>query len=269
MISFPNAKINLGLNIIEKRADGYHNIESVFYPVGWKDVLEILPSDNLNFKSSGIKIPGKEEENLCLKAYHLLKKDFDIPPVNIYLHKILPIGAGLGGGSSDAAFTLIRINELFELKITNSDLQKYAKKIGSDCAFFIENKPKFCYKKGDSFKNSNVDLSGKYILLIFPEIHVSTAEAYRGIVPTKPENMLKEIIKQPITDWKYLMKNDFEETIFQLYPELNEIKKLLYSVGAIYASMSGSGSTMYGIFEKKIILSESFKSKFLIWEGEL
>ena len=266
MIAFPNAKINLGLNIVSKRPDGYHNLESCFYPVLWQDILEILPSKKTQFTSSGIDIPGNPDSNLCLKAYQFLKKDFDIPPVNIHLHKIIPIGAGLGGGSADATFTLKMLNELFELQISDESLERYASQLGSDCPFFVENKPVYATGTGTDFSSINIDLTGKYIVIVKPEVHVSTAKAYAGITPQVPPINVKEIIEIRNTrEWKDLLKNDFEEGIFHSHPEVAAVKQLLYDHGAIYASMSGSGSAVFGIFdfEPNIKKSESvFFGKF-------
>ncbi len=269
MIVFPNAKINLGLNITEKRGDGFHTIQSCFLPVQWQDILEIIPAKKTTFKSSGIDIPGKPENNLCLKAYQLLKKDFQLPNVEIYLHKIIPIGAGLGGGSADAAFTLKVLNQLFELYLDDFILEEYAEKIGSDCPFFIKNKPTLALEKGTVFEAINTNLSGKHIVLVYPNIHISTAEAYAGIKPQKPTFSIKDIIENhPITEWENLLKNDFEASIFPNHPQLSKIKNQLYALGASYASMSGSGSTIYGIFGQKPELGSIFPN-FMIWEGTL
>jgi 4-diphosphocytidyl-2-C-methyl-D-erythritol kinase len=261
MVVFPNAKINLGLYITEKRKDGFHNLESCFYPIPWIDALEILPSDNFKFTSSGTDIPGNTEDNLCIKIYQILKKEFNLPEVNIYLHKTIPIGAGLGGGSSDAAFTIKLLNELFELKLNEEQMESYVRPLGSDCAFFIRNKPVFAFGKGDQFENINVNLSGKYGLIIYPEVHISTKEAYSGITPRKPSNSIKNILSGDIYSWKDLLKNDFEESIFKKYQALSSLKQNLYDHGAVYASMSGSGSCMYGIFEKDPQIF-SFQTKF-------
>ena len=255
MVVFPNAKINLGLNIIEKRTDGYHNIESCFYPIPLTDALEVIESDKLSFTSSGIPIPGDPESNLCLKAYHLLKKHYDLPLVEIHLHKNIPIGAGLGGGSSDGAFMLKLLNEKFELGIDNPALEKLAGELGSDCPFFIENKPVFVEGKGNVFSPVEVSLKGKYLVLVMPDVHVSTAQAYAGITPQQPEAGLKEILEQkPMKRWQDLVKNDFEESVFAKHPELERIKNQLIEEGAIYASMTGSGAAVFGVFEEKPIL---------------
>lgn len=248
MITFPNAKINLGLNITERRADGYHNLETVFYPIQIKDALEVIESDTLSFQSSGIYIPGNPESNLCLKAYHLLNRDFDLPPVSIHLHKHIPIGAGLGGGSADAAFFIKLMSQYFNLSLNNEAMMNYARQLGADCAFFIENKPVFAFKKGDRFESVQVDLSAYTIVLIMPPVHVSTAEAYGGIKPTPVQRSLQELIQLPVAEWKELIKNDFEESIFKNHPTISNVKNALYEAGALYASMSGSGASVFGIF---------------------
>ncbi|MCB9361360.1 MAG: 4-(cytidine 5'-diphospho)-2-C-methyl-D-erythritol kinase [Flavobacteriales bacterium] len=251
MVLFPNAKINIGLNITEKRADGFHNIESIFYPIfDLYDVLEIVKNDELKFTSTGIKIPGDKQNNLCLKAYYLLKQDFDISPVHIYLLKVIPIGAGLGGGSADAAFTLKGLNELFELNLMDDELMNYARKLGSDCAFFIKNKPVYAFNKGDEFEAVNLDLSTYKIKVEYPNIHIGTAEAYAGVSPKHSEKNIKELILAPIETWKNEIKNDFEDSVFTNYPAIKELKEKMYKEGALYASMTGSGSAVYGVFSK-------------------
>ena len=248
MISFPNAKINIGLNVVSKRMDGYHNLETIFYPVKLADVLEIADSEKQEITISGIQIDGSPNENLILKAYYLLIKDFHLPPVKFYLHKIIPFGAGLGGGSSDAAYTFNLLNEYFGLGINSAQLKKYAAQIGADCPFFIENKPAFATGIGDQLNNINLDLSGLGILIVKPPFSVSTIEAYKNIVPTKPKFNLKEIETVPVEKWKDLVINDFEQSVFYEYPEIKQIKETLYNLGAIYSSMSGSGSAVFGIF---------------------
>ncbi len=248
MVTFPNVKINLGLNILKKRADGFHDIESCFYPVNWCDALEIIPSSKLTFRSFGIDIPGNPEENLCLKAYHLLKKDFDIPPVEIILLKNVPIGAGLGGGSSDASFTLKTLNEIFSLSLSNEQLRRYASQLGSDCPFFINNQPVIASGTGTTFSDSSIQLSGKHITIIYPNIHVSTKEAYANVQPNDQTIPIEKLISAPIEAWRNELKNDFELSLFPKYPQLQELKDLLYDKGARYASMTGSGSAVYGIF---------------------
>lgn len=267
MLSFPNAKINIGLSITEKRPDGFHNLESCFYPVGWSDVLEIMPAKKLLFKSTGIEIPGNPATNLCLKAYHLVKQDFKLPPVMIHLHKIVPIGAGLGGGSADCAFTIKTLNELFELNMSVETMENYARQLGSDCAFFIQNKPKFCFGKGDEFSEINVDLSDKYIVLVNPNIHISTAEAYSGVKPKKAHIDLREILQKPVNQWSNVVKNDFENHLLPKYPAISTIKNSLHTQGAEYVSMTGSGSTVFGIFDKEIDLKEVF-ANYSVWQGK-
>ncbi|MDH5474822.1 MAG: 4-(cytidine 5'-diphospho)-2-C-methyl-D-erythritol kinase [Cyclobacteriaceae bacterium] len=253
MVSFPNAKINLGLNITSKRIDGYHNIASCFYPIPWHDILEIIPSEKLKFTNSGISIPGNIEDNLCLKAFHLLKKEYDIPNVHIHLHKIIPIGAGLGGGSSDAAFTLKTLNKKFKLRIDNQHLEYYAAQLGSDCPFFIKNSPILATETGTTFSPVSVELSKKFLIVMKPDIHISTAEAYVGVTPKPLKPTVKDIIENsPITKWRDLLHNDFEDSIFPNHPEIESIKKELYKKGASFASMTGSGSAVYGIFEEAI-----------------
>lgn len=264
MICFPNAKINIGLNITDKRADGFHNIESCFYPIPWHDVLEIIPAKEMNFTSYGIKIPGDASTNLCLKAYELVKSDFKIPPVNIYLQKIIPIGAGMGGGSSDAAFTLKTLNTLFDLKLSNIQLIEYAKQLGSDCAFFIENKPVIALEKGEVFQNTSLSLTGKTIVAIYPNLHISTKEAYSNVTPFKREVDLSTLLKKPITNWNTTIINDFEKGIIKNYPTIQHIKEELDKQGAIYSSMTGSGSTVFGVFEKEPETSLNLKISFIL-----
>lgn len=276
MIYFPNAKINIGLNIIEKRPDGFHNLETVFYPVSWCEPLEVIVAGKENnmggatikFESSGIPISGDSRSNLCVRAYNLLSADFALPPVDMHLHKVLPIGAGLGGGSADAAFTIKILNDLFQLHLSAEKMQGYARQLGSDCAFFIENKPVLAYERGDVFVPVGLNLSGYYIALVKPPVHISTAEAYAGIHPRKPERSLKELIQLPVEQWKDVVMNDFEASIFTKYPQIETIKKELYSLGAIYASMSGSGSCVYGLFSDKTNLKSAFQT-CEVWEGKL
>lgn len=253
MILYPNAKINLGLFVTEKRSDGFHNIETIFYPLeGLSDILEVvLSQDNKSeFTFSGLSINCEPKDNIIQKAYNLIDADFGLPPLKVHLHKIIPFGAGLGGGSSDAAFMLKAINVLCGLKLSTSELEEYASKIGSDCAFFIRNKPVFAYGRGELFEEVNLSLSNYYIALIKPEIFVSTADAYALIKPKSSAINLRKL-SDNIQDWKDVLVNDFEEGIFSKYPEINEIKSYLYDLGAIYSSMSGSGSSVYGIFKDK------------------
>lgn len=252
MITFPNAKINLGLNITEKRPDGYHNLETVFYPIPLEDGLEITLSNDSSQKfvlhQSGMEIAGDPETNLVVKAYKLLDETFHLPPVEIYLHKRIPSGAGLGGGSADAAFMLKLLNEKFRLNLEDRQLERYAAGLGADCAFFIKNSPTFAEGIGDLFSSVTLSLKGHRLVLVKPDIFVSTREAFARIRPHRPEHSLKEIIRLPMSEWKERMVNDFEESVFSQYPAIGEIKKELYQQGAIYAAMSGSGSSVFGIF---------------------
>ncbi|GAB3954851.1 4-(cytidine 5'-diphospho)-2-C-methyl-D-erythritol kinase [Spirosoma harenae] len=268
MLTFPTCKINLGLRITEKRADGFHNLQSCFYPVGWGDIVETIPSDEFSFSSSGLPIPGASQSNLCVKAYELLKADFDLPPVQMHLHKLVPIGAGLGGGSSDAAFALKLLNEQFKLYLGTSQLEDYARLLGSDCAFFIQNRPLYCTEKGDVFSEISVDLTGYHILLVYPNLAISTAEAYAGVRPRRPETPLLDQLKAPIDAWQNTIHNDFEDSLFPRYPILSQLKKQLYEAGAVYASMSGSGSTVYGIFHAPVAIPNQFQ-QYSVWQGKL
>ncbi|AWV98085.1 4-(cytidine 5'-diphospho)-2-C-methyl-D-erythritol kinase [Arcticibacterium luteifluviistationis] len=269
MISFPNAKINIGLNILHKREDGFHNIESVFYPIAWQDALEACIASSFEFNSSGLDIPGDTKNNLIIKAYKLLEEF--IPPkekVKIHLHKVIPMGAGLGGGSADGAFALKLLNELFKLNLSEELLESMAGKLGSDCPFFIQNKPVFCYDRGIKFKEIDLDLSSYKICVVNPNIHISTAEAYGAITTSLPKNALMDAIKKPIAAWKGIITNDFEEPLAKKYPKIGAIKKQLYTLGACYASMTGSGSTVYGIFDKEIDTKKHFEG-LTTWQGQM
>jgi 4-diphosphocytidyl-2-C-methyl-D-erythritol kinase len=260
MLIFPNAKINIGLNVINRRDDGYHNLETVFYPIKIKDALEVIEADELSFESSGLEIPGRVEDNLCVKGYHLLKKDFDLPPVKIHLHKNIPIGAGLGGGSADAAFFIRLMNQKFELELSDDRMIDYTRKLGADCAFFIKNKPVFAFDKGDEFEQVKLNLSAYEIVLVMPPVHVSTSEAYGGVKPAEVKESLMELVALPVKEWKSHIKNDFEISIFKNHPEIRGVKAALYEAGAVYASMSGSGASVFGIFDKLPDLTEFEKS---------
>lgn len=251
MILFPNAKINLGLAITEKRQDGYHNIESVFYPIPLYDTLEIIKSDEFKFKLYGLTIEGDLEHNLCYKAYQLLKKDFNIPAVQLILHKNIPMGAGLGGGSSDAAFTIMGLNKIFNLNLTNTILMSYASNIGSDCSFFIQNTPCFAELKGENLTPIEINLSNYYLKLIKPSIHISTAKAYQNIKPQKTTISFKQIIEEKtVEEWKNYLYNDFEKQAFIDFPILKAIKQQMYDEGALFAGMTGSGSAIFGIYQQ-------------------
>ncbi|WP_321371544.1 4-(cytidine 5'-diphospho)-2-C-methyl-D-erythritol kinase [uncultured Draconibacterium sp.] len=248
MITFPNAKINIGLNVVEKRPDGYHNLETIFYPVKLSDALEVIEAEETTFSSSGIELDATAKNNLVYKAYTLLARDFDLPPVKMHLHKVIPFGAGLGGGSADAAFALKMLSDYFNLDLATTILEDYAAGIGADCPFFIQNRPTFAHGIGDQFKPVNLDLSAYEIVIVKPPFSVSTPQAYQNITPAKPDFNLLEIEKLPIEDWKALVKNDFEKSVFPQFPEIENLKNNLYEAGAVYASMSGSGSAVFGIF---------------------
>ena len=268
MIVFPNAKINLGLQITGKRDDGYHNILSCFYPLPWCDILEIVESQKFKFESSGLPVPGKAEDNLCVKAYQLLKKDFQLPPVHICLHKQIPMGAGLGGGSADASFTLKVLNELFYLFLDDTILEDYALQLGSDCPFFINNQPVLASGRGEKFQPIALTLSGKYVVMVTPPVHISTGAAYAGVQPRQPDVSLKQILEEkPVHVWKDHVANDFEVSVFQQFPQIGAIKEQLYTMGAAYASMSGSGASVYGIFEEEKAINNSFPDDYLVWQG--
>jgi 4-diphosphocytidyl-2-C-methyl-D-erythritol kinase len=268
MVIFPHCKINLGLHVISKREDGYHNIETCFYPIPWTDILEIIPAREFSFTSSGSDIPGKEEDNLCIRAYRLLQTQFNLTPVKIHLHKVLPTGAGLGGGSSDAAFTLRLLNSIFDLNLNTIQLREFAAQLGSDCAFFIDDKPMLGSGRGEQLAEVPSILKELYMIIIKPDIHVSTAEAYAGVKPHVPNQTLAEILTLPVVEWKDLLVNDFEKSVFVKYPAIESIKKELYDHGALYASMSGSGSSVFGIFLAQTELAHYFKG-MQYWGGYL
>lgn len=256
MITYPNAKINLGLNIVEKRPDGYHNLETIFYPINLQDALEVTNLDDekeYSLTLSGTPIEGETDDNLVVKAYRLLKADYpDMAPVNIHMFKHIPTGAGLGGGSSDAAFMIKLLNEKFHLNISVEKMEEYASRLGADCAFFIKNQPVFASGIGNIFEPVQLSLKGYYLVLVKPDIFVSTKEAYALVKPHKSAVSLKEIVRMPVETWRATMKNDFEESVFARYPEIAAIKDKLYDMGAIYASMSGSGSSVFGIFREQV-----------------
>ncbi|CAN5298714.1 4-(cytidine 5'-diphospho)-2-C-methyl-D-erythritol kinase [soil metagenome] len=268
MVAFPFCKINLGLQILNKQPDGYHSISTCFFPVRWTDVLEILPASKTRFTQTGITIPGEAADNLCLKAYHLLQNDFNLSPVEMHLHKIIPTGAGLGGGSSDAAHTLTILNGVFELGLSQEQLMSYASRIGSDCSYFVQDKPMLGSGRGEILEAIEIDLNGYHIALITPDLHVSTAEAYSRVTPFRHAVELKQILKQPVIKWRDQLKNDFEESVFNKLPAIKELKEQMYSLGALYASMSGSGSSVFGIFEREIDLRSQFRN-VQGWAGQL
>jgi 4-diphosphocytidyl-2-C-methyl-D-erythritol kinase len=252
MVFFPNAKINLGLHVIGRRPDGFHNIETVFYPIPLCDAAEILRSDDndLSFNYTGINLPGNAEDNLCIKAYRLLKNDIPtLPGIQFHLHKAIPAGAGLGGGSADAAFMLKALNEYFDLSLSASQLHDYAIQLGSDCPFFILNQPALATGRGEVLTPVNINLSAYSIVIVNPGIHVNTGNAFSMLTPATPAHSLNDVMQAPVSSWKYHLVNDFEASVSKQHPPIAEIKNSLYDAGATYVSMSGSGSTVYGLFE--------------------
>lgn len=270
MIVFPNAKINLGLHVLHKREDGYHDLETIFYPIPLTDSLEIIlnrqpKSPQFPFSSSGLPVSGNPSSNLCVKAYKLLKKDFpDLPSLQIHLHKVIPSGAGLGGGSADGAFTLQLINDLLGLNLTREQLLSYASQLGSDCPFFIINKPCFARGRGELLEPIDLDLSDYSFLIVNPGTHIDTGRAFLGITPTTPVRSLKAIIQSPIERWKDELSNDFEKPIFRDHWDIVDIKDEMYSKGAVYASMSGSGSTVFGLFRNDQPIECKFPDHYFV-----
>lgn len=257
MVTFPNAKINLGLDVVEKRPDGYHNLETLFYPIPLEDILEInttkdADAPDCKFTMHNAVFEGDSNDNLVVKAYRILAVDHKLPKVEIALYKNIPTGAGLGGGSADAAFTLKMLNEIASLGLSDDRLEEYAVQIGADCAFFIRNTPAYATGIGNILTTTTCNIKGYTLVLVKPEIHISTKEAYSLICPEKPGTPLSEIIKLPIGQWKGVMKNDFEKSVFAAHPSMESIKEQLYAMGALYASMSGSGSAFFGIFKEEV-----------------
>ena len=273
MVVFPNCKINIGLRIGSKRADGFHNLSTIFIPIPLTDAVEIIPATSANgkqviYSQSGIAIDGNEADNLCIKAYYLLQKDFpQLPAVRMHLHKNIPMGAGLGGGSADASFTLQLLNKQFQLNLSTTQLIDYSLQLGSDCPFFIINKPCIATGRGEILEELLLDLSSYTIMLVNPGIHINTGWAFKQLqlsgTESAPDN-LTAIIKEPIDSWKNDLTNDFELPVFHLHPEIKKIKEVLYSNGAKYAAMSGSGSTIFGIFEKDCIPTIKFPESYFL-----
>jgi len=269
MLLFPNAKINIGLNIISRRDDGYHNIETLFFPVGLKDALEFVEnsSGQINLSMSGIPMDLDPRNNLIVKAYHLLASKNRLPGLDVHLHKAIPFGAGLGGGSSDAAFFLNGLNDYFALGLSKAELKTLAYQLGADCSFFIENRPALATGIGEILKPLEVNLPGYHLLIVKPSFGVPTKEAYARTIPSVPAIPLAESIKKKPGEWMNLVRNDFEFSVFQVYPEIEKIKNYLIEKGAVYASMSGSGSSVFGLFTSEPDLSGSFfKNDYFIWK---
>ena len=264
MILFPPCKINLGLRVISKREDGYHSLETLMFQLPFTDILEIVKAENFSIKTTGIEIQDSFENNLCFKAYQLLKKDFKIGNVSIHLHKNIPMGAGLGGGSADGTYTLLLLNELFELKLNNDTLREYAAELGSDCPLFVEKSPQIATGRGEILAPFSINLSGYYIHIINLGIHVNTKDAFSNLVLNQQKESIIETLKLPISDWKITLKNDFETTVFEKYPELKNLKTKLYQEGADYVSMTGSGSTIFAIkSQKPSLLFENQKENII------
>jgi 4-diphosphocytidyl-2-C-methyl-D-erythritol kinase len=269
MVAFPPCKINLGLSIVRKRGDGYHDIETCFYPLPFTDVLEIIPARSAQFTTSGLAIPGSPDENICVKACSLLTEDFALPPVSIHLHKIIPTGAGLGGGSSDAAHTLRLLNGIFNLRLDQEKLMSYAARLGSDCSFFVQDNPMMGFGRGEVLKSAEADLKGKFLILLHPGLHVSTADAYSGVTPGAPVFPIESTVTKSVDQWKILLQNDFEKSVFERFPLIATLKDELYKSGALYASMSGSGSSVFGIFETAVDVNGTPAAPYVIWKGFL
>jgi 4-diphosphocytidyl-2-C-methyl-D-erythritol kinase len=271
MIQFPNCKINLGLNVISKRSDGFHNLETIFYPVPLHDALEIMIAADgvFQFHVTGFAVPGGNDQNLCVKAFRLLQADFGLPEVKMHLHKAIPMGSGLGGGSSDGAFTLKMLNDLFTLGLDNDQLKDHVRHLGSDCAFFIENYPQFAIEKGEQLEPVSIDLSGLFLVLVFPDIHIVTTDAYKMVLPRIPSRPIREVIMMPMEDWKDLLINDFEKPVLEKYPVIGEIKQKLYDEGAVYSCMTGSGSAVFGFFKEEPHFAISPFRCFTIYLGAI
>ena len=265
MIFFPNAKINIGLYITEKRKDGYHNLETVFYPVSLSDILEIQQrNDNQRIlNNTGIQIPVPFEQNLCFRAYKMIQQQYSIPEVNFHLHKITPYGSGLGGGSSDASYTLKALNQLFRLNIKDDELKTMAAHLGSDCPFFIDNRPSFAWEKGNITEPIHLSIKGFYLILVMPNIQIDTPKAYQEIKPFKRKKSLRKIVlNEPIENWNEKITNDFESNILNKYPLMKQIKQILIEKGAAFTSLSGSGSAIYGLFKEKPALGKELEQHF-------
>ena len=261
MVTFPNAKINLGLDVVERRPDGYHNLETVFYPIPLQDILEITTVDDdaapeYTFTMHNAVFENDSNDNLVVRAYKILAADHKMPKVKMALYKNIPTGAGLGGGSADAAFALKMLNEIAALGLSDEKLEEYAARLGADCAFFVKNTPAYATGIGNILSPTPCNLNGYCMVIVKPEIHISTKEAYALVRPQHPETPLTQIAAMPVNKWKGLMKNDFEKSVFAQYPAMEKIKDGLYAMGAVYASMSGSGSAFFGIFEQEQDLNE-------------
>lgn len=275
MIVYPNAKINLGLSIVNKRSDGFHDIETVMYPIPLFDKITLTrnensaPAQKLVFSSTGLAIDGKPESNLIVKAFNLLVADYDMPATQIHLEKIIPFGAGLGGGSADCAFTITALNQLYQLKLTNKQMKSYAAALGSDCPFFISNKPALAKGRGELLSETSVNLEGQFLVLVIPPFGINTKQAYSMVKPQQPKIPVEALIKQPLEFWKNALTNDFEASVFKQQPGIEAVKNALYEQGAIYASLSGSGSASFGIFNSPQNLNNIFPENYFVWSTQL
>lgn len=269
MITFPIAKINLGLNIVSRRTDGYHNLETVFYPIPIKDALEIYPMDDAfpsptpcDLKVTNIGIDGDEQRNLVVRAYNLLAENYTLPRIHAHLHKSIPTQAGMGGGSSDCAYMIRLLNDTFALGMTDGEMAGYAARLGADCPFFILSRPAYAEGTGERLQPIDLDLTGWHIAVVRPDIPVSTREAFALITPQQPPVCCRDIVAQPVETWRGRLTNDFEQSVFAQHPELGRIKQRLYDLGAVYAAMSGSGSSLFGLFRNHIDTDSHFGGMF-------
>lgn len=273
MLLLPNCKINIGLNVVSRRADGYHDLETVFYPIPLRDNLEFEPikdsDEAFRLTVHGAQVTMKSEENLVVKVFLDLQKEFDLPPLDIFLYKNIPTGAGLGGGSSDAAFMMTGLNEAFSLGLSEEEMERRIAKYGADCAFFIRNTTAFATGIGDVLSPISLSLAGKWILLVKPDIFVSTKEAYAQVRPHRPQVSLHDAVLAPIELWRHSVVNDFEASVFPNHPELQAIKQTLYDMGALYAAMSGSGSTLFGIFDRPVEEAKEVFAKHFVFLKKL
>lgn len=272
MLVFPNAKLNLGLHITARRPDGFHTLETVMVPLPWCDALEVLRAAETALTLTGRPIPGEAATNLCLRAYELLQADFPgVPPVQLHLHKVVPIGAGLGGGSADAAFALRALNTVLELGLSAEQLEAYARRLGSDCAFFVRNEPALALGRGDELTPLPLpQLRGAACKVVYPGLHISTAEAYAGVTPQAPAHALREALAGPVDTWRGTVVNDFEASLTPRYPQLAQLKQQLYAAGAAYASLSGSGSAVFGLWPgRELPPPVALPAEYLVWDGQL
>jgi 4-diphosphocytidyl-2-C-methyl-D-erythritol kinase len=274
MLDFPNAKINIGLNILRKRTDGYHDIETLLYPIPLWDILEFVPcSSTVNNSeptliNTGIILPGPVENNLCYKAWQRVKSRYSIPPIKIHLHKAIPPGSGLGGGSANASFMIKMLSTFFQLEISLQEMEVMAGKLGSDCPFFIRNQPAFATARGEILSSAPPILSGYHMAIIYPGIHIDTGRAYARIEPAVPGISLKESITLPVNEWRHVIRNDFETIVFTDHPEIGQLKKMFYEAGALYSSLSGSGSAVYGIFDREINMRD-IPAEYFCWQSNV